>query len=58
LQLIFARFPKITGGNHNDYAFLGVHDMFAEGQFTTILGKDVPGTLEKRLLNAGFSVLK
>lgn len=39
LQLLFSRHPKITGGNHNDYAYLGVHDMFSEGQFTTIFGK-------------------
>ncbi|GFG39913.1 hypothetical protein Cfor_03357 [Coptotermes formosanus] len=38
LQMIFARNPKIIGSNQNDYAFLGSHDMFSEGHFTTIFG--------------------
>ncbi|XP_021923416.1 hemolymph lipopolysaccharide-binding protein-like isoform X2 [Zootermopsis nevadensis] len=44
LQLLFSRHPKITGGNHNDYAYLGVHDMFSEGQFTTIFGDPLNNT--------------
>jgi hypothetical protein len=38
--MIFARNPKITGSSQNDNAFLGSHDMFSEGQFTTIFGEE------------------
>jgi hypothetical protein len=54
LQLIFSRHPKITGSNHNDYAYVGVHDMIAEGQFTTIFGKNVPCVLYQSLLTSGL----
>uniref|UniRef100_A0A1V1FIQ9 Putative LPSBP2 isoform A n=1 Tax=Reticulitermes speratus TaxID=60591 RepID=A0A1V1FIQ9_9NEOP len=40
LQMMFARNPKIVGSTQNDYAFLGAHDMFSEGQFTTIFAGD------------------
>jgi hypothetical protein len=53
LQLAFARFPKITGGSHNDYAFVGAHDMLAEGQFVTIFGEDVTATVRKHRLGVG-----
>jgi hypothetical protein len=39
LQRLFASVSKINGANHNDYAFLGFHDRFVEGEFLTIFGK-------------------
>jgi hypothetical protein len=39
LQRLFASVPKIKGANHNEYAFLGFHDRFVEGEFLTIFGK-------------------
>jgi hypothetical protein len=54
LQLLFSRQPKITGSNHNDYAFLGVHDILIEGQFMTIFGENVPGVLVQGLLTSGL----
>jgi hypothetical protein len=39
LQNLFARAPNIQGVNHNDYAFIGIHDRFVEGEYLTIFGK-------------------
>jgi hypothetical protein len=39
LQHLFALAPNIHGVNHNDFAFIGFHDRFVEGEYLTIFGK-------------------
>lgn len=33
---------NIKGANHNDYAFVGFHDRFVEGEYLTVFGKTAP----------------
>jgi hypothetical protein len=36
---LFASEPKINGVMHNNYAFIGFHDRYVEGEYLTIFGK-------------------
>lgn len=35
---------NIKGANHNDYAFVGFHDRFVEGEYLTVFGKPLSST--------------
>jgi hypothetical protein len=39
LQSLFAGVKKVEGVSHNDYAFVGFHDRFVEGEYLTVFGK-------------------
>ena len=39
IQQYLASTPTIENTNHNDFAFVGFHDRFVEGDFVTIFGK-------------------
>jgi hypothetical protein len=39
LQSLFAGVKKVEGVSNNDYAFVGFHDRFVEGEYLTVFGK-------------------
>ncbi|XP_069696355.1 hemolymph lipopolysaccharide-binding protein-like [Periplaneta americana] len=52
LQNLFSKVAKIEGAGHNDFAFIGIHDRFVEGEFMTIFGKPLASTGFTRWTNA------
>ncbi|CAG2055521.1 unnamed protein product [Timema podura] len=41
---IFRRYPKVKDGWENDFALVGFHDMYKEGQYQTVLGASLEST--------------
>lgn len=39
VQNFFASEPNIPGVNHNNFAFIGFHDRFVDGEYLTVAGK-------------------
>ena len=40
IQSMWRKFPKIFNDWRNDIAYIGVHDIYKEGEFVTIFGKE------------------
>jgi hypothetical protein len=39
LTNLFRSVPKLRGVTYNQYAYIGFHDRFSEGEYLTVLGK-------------------
>jgi hypothetical protein len=42
LTNLFRSVPTLRGVKYNQYAFIGFHDRFSEGEYLTVLGKTTP----------------